>query len=241
MDLFNYRDRHGQHYRVCRAGQSVRLYTDGIFHTQYHPKRELDGSVWDLLWLPCRLLTGASVRRILVLGVGGGAVVCKLRKRYPQALIIGVDINPVHLRIARDFFAAGGANTLLLEADAIAFMRFYGGPGFDVIVDDLFTACEGEPTRVVDVSPHWAAALCRGLTPQGLLVVNFAASAGLIEGWRSLRDGTVYFAQALEWHHRRYENRIGAFYRRPVTPDWRAVTDSMLPLARRRDYLIAEL
>ncbi|WP_052481137.1 methyltransferase domain-containing protein [Gilvimarinus agarilyticus] len=241
MDLFNYRDRHGQHYRVVRAGQTVRLYSDGVFHTQYHPNREFDGSVWDLLWLPTTLLADQQVRRILVLGVGGGAVVRKLRQRYPRALIIGVDINPVHLQIARQFFAAGGPNTLLLEADAIAFMKVYRGPGFDVIVDDLFAASEGEPTRVVDMSSQWARALCRALTRRGLLVVNFAANAELKTAWRSLGEGAVGFAQALEWRHRRYENCIGAFYRQPLTPGWKPLAEAVLPASRRRDYCIAEL
>lgn len=188
MELFNDRDSRGQHYRVCRADQSVRLYTDGVFHTQYHPQREYDGSVWDLLWLPSTALSNQAVRRILVLGVGGGAVICALRKRYPDALIIGVDINLVYLTIARRFFNAQGPNTLLLEADALAFMRYYQGPGFDV---------------VVDVIPEWAKHLRRALTPRALLLVNFATELELRSAWRVLRDSPTVLM-------RRWLGRTGA-------------------------------
>ncbi|BFM20370.1 methyltransferase domain-containing protein [Gilvimarinus japonicus] len=236
MELFNYRDQYGHHYRVCRAGQSLRLYTDGVFHTQYHPKREFDGSLWDLLWLPSVALSNQSVRRILVLGVGGGAVICALRKRYPRALIIGVDINPVHLTIARRFFRAGGPNTLLIEADALAFMQFYAGPAFDLVIDDLFAAQEGEPTRVVALTPAWSRQLCRALTAQGLLLVNFAAASELRAAWQVLRDDPCYFAGALEWSHRRYENRIGAFYRQVCARHWRDTLAHCLPRSNSRDF-----
>jgi spermidine synthase len=241
MELFNHRDPQGQHYRVCRAGQSIRLYTDGVFHTQYHPQRQYDGSVWDLLWLPSTALSNQAVRRILVLGVGGGAVICALRKRYPGALIIGVDINPVHLTIARRFFNAAGPNTLLLEADALAFMRDYRGPGFDVVVDDLFAAQNGQPIRVVDVTPAWAKHLCRALTPRGLLLVNLAADRELRRARQVLRRSTTVFKAALAWSHRRYDNRIGAFYRQLPAPDWRDGLAALLPAQGRRDVTVRRL
>lgn len=241
MELFNHRDQHGHHYRVCRAGGSLRLYTDGIFHTQYHPRRHLDGSLWDLLWLPSIALANQAVRRILVLGVGGGAVICALRKRYPNALIIGVDINSVHLTIARRFFNAGGANTLLLEADALAFMKFYRGPAFDLIVDDLFAAQNGEPSRVVALTPKWCGLLCRALSPRGLLLVNFAAAAELRAAWQVLRDGNTHFAGAQEWAHRRYENRIGAFYRQGYVAHWKDVLLHLLPNKTRKNIYVRAL
>lgn len=241
MEIYKHRDQHGQHYRVTRAGASLRLYSDGVFHTQYNPNRTFDGSLWDLLWLPTTALANQSVRRILVLGVGGGAVICALRKRYPKALIIGIDINPVHLYIARHFFRVGDANTLLLLADALAFMDYYRGPGFDLVVDDLFAARNGETARVVALTPDWCRLLCRALSQRGLLLVNFVAGAELRDAWQVLRDGNTHFDGALEWTHRRYENRIGAFYREHYAPDWRATLLRLLPKAGQRDINVREL
>src|SRR5690606_13127660 len=94
--------------------------------------------VWDLLWLPVAGLALGARPRILVLGVGGGAVIHKLRRHYPGALLVGVDLNPVHLRVAREVFAVNHPDDLLLEAEAGAFVRAYRGPAFDVVVEDVF-------------------------------------------------------------------------------------------------------
>ncbi|HEY7883722.1 MAG TPA: class I SAM-dependent methyltransferase, partial [Cellvibrionaceae bacterium] len=105
MIIYQTTDSDGRCYQVRRAGQSIRLYTDGVFHSQYHPQRLQESSLWDLLWLPVTAKIEVTVYpRILVLGVGGGAVMGKLRRLYPKALLVGVDLNPMHLRIARDFF-----------------------------------------------------------------------------------------------------------------------------------------
>ena len=42
----------GRVYQVRSAGNSRRLYTDGVFHSQYNPNHIITGSVWDLLFLP---------------------------------------------------------------------------------------------------------------------------------------------------------------------------------------------
>ena len=42
----------GVNYQVRTAGQTRRLYTDGVFHSQYHPGRMYTGGVWDLLMMP---------------------------------------------------------------------------------------------------------------------------------------------------------------------------------------------
>ena len=42
----------GRDYQVRSAGKSLRLYTEGVFHTQYNPDHLLSGGIWDLLALP---------------------------------------------------------------------------------------------------------------------------------------------------------------------------------------------
>jgi len=63
----------GHHYQVRQAGRTRRLYTDNIFHTQYRPDRVLGGGYWDLLALPGLMAPEGSIKRVLLLGVGGGA------------------------------------------------------------------------------------------------------------------------------------------------------------------------
>ena len=64
-------DLQGVHYEVRRAGRTLRLYANGVQHSEFHPKRLLTGSVWDLLWLPALLHEPSRFRRVLVLGLGG--------------------------------------------------------------------------------------------------------------------------------------------------------------------------
>ena len=70
----------GTRYQVRRAGGSLRLYTNGVLHSQYNAARPLTGSVWDLLTVPAFLLAPGAVQRVLVLGIGGGAVIQQLRR-----------------------------------------------------------------------------------------------------------------------------------------------------------------
>ncbi len=34
------------------AGKTLRLYTDGVFHSQFNPNHAVTGGVWDALMLP---------------------------------------------------------------------------------------------------------------------------------------------------------------------------------------------
>ena len=47
-------------YEVRSAGQTRRLYTDGVFHSQFNPNRAITGGVWDLLMLPTFFVVGTQ-------------------------------------------------------------------------------------------------------------------------------------------------------------------------------------
>lgn len=57
----------GVHYEVRSAGNSLRLYTDGVFHSQYNPYRLITGHVWDLLMLPALFYPANKIKRVLVM------------------------------------------------------------------------------------------------------------------------------------------------------------------------------
>ena len=58
-------------YEVRTAGNSMRLYRNGVLHTQYNPRRPVSGNLWDLLLIPAFFHEPDTIRRVLVLGVGG--------------------------------------------------------------------------------------------------------------------------------------------------------------------------
>lgn len=166
--------RGGRCYEVRSAGRTRRLYTDGVFHSQFNPARPVTGSVWDLLMLPGFLLPAGALCRALVLGVGGGAVIRQLQHFFAPEHILGVELDPVHLQVARRHFGLSPQGAELHRADARDFLSAYAGAPFDLIIDDLFIGQDGEPRRAVAADAPWARLLLRHLAPGGALVVNFA-------------------------------------------------------------------
>ena len=165
--------REGIHYQVRNAGKTLRLYTDNVLHSQYHPDKKLTGSVWDLLFLPALCLPVKKPLRILVLGVGGGAVMHMMNEFFNCEKIIGLELNPTHIEIAREIFAIKGSRFELIETDAIDWVKNYKGEQFDLIIDDLFYELEGEPVKVASPDATWFYHLFSQLKSQGMVIMNF--------------------------------------------------------------------
>ena len=213
----------GKQYEVRSAGQTRRLYTDGVFHTQYNPNKTLTSNVWDLLSLPSFFLSSKNIRRILVLGVGGGAVLRQFLQWYPEADITGVELDKMHIRIAKRFFGLTNKRVTLIHADALDWVSCYRGLPFDIIIDDLFGEIEGEPNRVVDANLKWIKQLNRLLTAHGMLVMNFTESKDL-RNCAVLQNESArnIFKAAYRLMTPLYENHIGVFLKQTSTAnEWK--------------------
>lgn len=206
-------------YQVRTAGKSIRLYKNGVFHSQWNESRPLSGGVWDLLFLPSLFLPQESVKRVLLLGVGGGAVIHQYLRFLQIEHFVGVELDPLHLKIARDHFNVNQANVELIAADAIGWVESYKGPKFDIVIEDLFTERDGEPVRVAEATTHWFRVLGKLLRPNGALIINFEDPAQL----RSC--GEAYLAaigQSIDSRYGftlpTYGNCVGAFLPVEVQP-----------------------
>ena len=199
-------------YEVRSAGNSVRLSRNGVLHAQYNPSGPIGGNLWDLLLIPAFFHTPVVIRRVLVLGVGGGAVIRLLNRFVRPDEIIGVELNPTHLQIARRFFGVGRRQATLIHADAVEWVRHYRGTAFDLIVDDIFGEEAGEPQRAVAADTGWVNRLQRHLSPEGTLVMNFATRTEL-ESCAYFQDAAVQkrFSSAFRLNKPQYENTIAAF------------------------------
>jgi spermidine synthase len=205
-------------FEVRRAGRSVRLYTNGVFHSQYNPANPISGTVWDLLLLPAFFRPRGTVSRVLVLGVGGGTVIRLLQQYIGPRHITAVELDPVHLYIARRFFGVTQRRAELVEADAIRWLRGYKGPKFDLIVEDLFGEANGEPVRAVEADRSWLATLARNLNSEGILAMNFVSARSLSDAHRTLREKLPNrFDSSFQLTLPAYENAIGAFVSQPAT------------------------
>lgn len=205
----------GRTYEVRNAGASLRLYTNGAFHSQYNPHHLVTGAVWDLLTLPALFQPG-SADNVLLLGVGGGTAIHQLNRLVSPAAITGIELDPVHLRIARQHFNVDAPNVELIEADALKWVK-QARCRFDLVIDDLFLDAPDDPERPAPVDAGWLARLA-GLTgPGGILVQNHlsttAVRALLRQHNKQLRR---WFSTALLFTTPKYENGIVAFYRQPV-------------------------
>ena len=160
----------GQYYEVRRAGNTLRLYRDGVLHTQYNPRRTLTLGVWDLLLLPAFALTPAP-QRILVLGVGGGAILRLLQQFFPGAQLSGVDIDRQHLTLATRFFGVDKQRVSLHQADARQWLADESpDQKFDLVIDDLFVGAANDPVRVFEADKPWFEMLLARIETNGALV-----------------------------------------------------------------------
>lgn len=201
-------------YEVRTAGRARRLYTNGVFHSQYNPAQVITGGVWDLLFLPALFRPLGEIRRVLVLGVGGGAVIRQLEHFVAPERIVGIDRDPHHLAVAQRFFAVTGRHVTLQRADAAAWLDAWRGEPFDLVIDDLFGEQDGEPVRAIAARPRWFQRLSKVIAPRGLLVMNFPNWAELAAcGYASSRAVQRCFATAYGFHLPHYHNAVGAFLR----------------------------
>lgn len=202
----------GTNYEVRSAGQTRRLYTDGVFHSQYNPRNPVTGSIWDLLLLPAFFFPKEKVRRILVLGVGGGAVIQQFKYFLEPEYIVGVELNPNHLYVARNYFGVTHSNVKLVEADAKRWVENYRGQPFDLVVDDLFAEQDGEPVRAIEVNGAWFKSLSKIVSGNGGLVFNFVSSKQLREcAYFHNKLINNQYKSAFRLSAPAYENAIGVF------------------------------
>jgi spermidine synthase len=205
-----------KHYEVRSAGRTVRLYTNRAFHSQWHPEHLFTGAVWDLLVLPV-LYSSTAPRSVLLLGVGGGAVIHAINRLFPEIPIDGVELDPIHLRIARQFFNINYKNTRLIADDAVNYIASSNAK-VDVLIDDLFVDGSDDPKRPVNIHQDWLSRLANRVSKHGVLIQNHLDTA---RARQTIRDNRPllrrHFSEARLFTTDTFTNAILALYRQPVT------------------------
>ncbi len=205
----------GNKYEVRNAGSSIRLYTNGVFHSQYSPRHLFTGAIWDLLTLPI-LFSKQEVKRALMLGVGGGTGIHQLNRLVSPREIVGVELVGIHLDIARRFFDVDYDNVRLYEDDAAQWLR-HNMDKFDVVIDDVFVDGVDDPLRPMDSNDGWYLPLSNHITHDGLLIQNHITPASAkqqIENNERLLKSL--FQCAVLFRVPNFENCIVALYRERV-------------------------
>ncbi len=114
----------------------------------------------------------SHVRSILVLGVAGGTVIRLLQRQYPDAIIVGVEIDPTMLSVGKQYFNLHESPSLrLIRSDARKFIRDKTKKeAYDLIVVDLFFG--RDIPRFVG-KPLFFRSLASILSSDGSVLVNF--------------------------------------------------------------------
>jgi spermidine synthase len=200
------------HYEVRSAGATLRLYRNGVHHSQFNPNRPLGGGIWDLLVLPALYRTQGSCKDALILGFGAGAAGRVLAELVKPERIVGVELDPIHLTIADGFFECS-QGCELIAADAVEWMRGGAeGSQFDYILDDLYAEESGLPIRCAPMDIDWFHTLAGRLRPDGILLMNVIEPEKLpfLPPMQD-QDLCARFPHVWSFRIEGYENRIVAF------------------------------
>lgn len=115
-------------------------------------------------------------RRVLIVGLGGGAMVRFLTHHEPQVQIDAVEIDPAVVRLADKYFGVrAGGNVRVHTADAVAFVESTTDR-YDLILMDAFlrpssgTDATGVPTALKTLA--FLGRLKQALAPGGVVAFN---------------------------------------------------------------------
>jgi spermidine synthase len=95
------------------------------------------GGILDSLWKSvARQLP--SPKHVLILGLGGGSAARAFHQAWPQATIVGVDIDPVMIQLGKKYLGLAQIKSLTtVKADVFEWLP-KAGRTFDVIVIDMY-------------------------------------------------------------------------------------------------------
>jgi spermidine synthase len=188
--------------RVVKRGRTLELRVDGTFASVYRQGTPRTGSVWDALAAPILALPPARRRSVLILGLGGGSAARLARELAPRARLVGVEIDPQVVALAKEWFGLGELGLEVVRADAARFLERCD-ERFDAVLEDIFIG----PGRKVR-KPEWmletglaraAACVAKG----GLLVSNAIDEAPAVT-----RLVAAAFPSLVRIDVRDYDNRI---------------------------------
>ena len=124
-------------------------------------------------------------RRVLIVGLGGGAMVRFLTHHEPEVHVDAVEIDPAVVRLADEYFGVrAGGNVRVHTADAVAFVESTADR-YDLIFMDAFlrpsseTDATGVPTRLKTV--EFLGRLKRALAPGGVVAFNLNEHASMAD------------------------------------------------------------
>ena len=121
------------------------------------------------------LLFEPQPKRVLFLGLGGGAKPKFIWKFFPQSLVEVVELSPLVIETCHKYFSLPHDPRLIIQnQDALAFLKLSHPEKFDMIFIDLYVGSGISPV-VADL--HFFEYCKKLMTPKGLLLWNMWTSS----------------------------------------------------------------
>ncbi len=90
-----------------------------------------------------KLLPESQIHNVLILGFGAGSIMVPLKKRFPRLLVSAVEIDPVMIEIAQEYFSDNVKNVSITNADAVAFIDSMNKKTmYDLVIVDCYIGGE---------------------------------------------------------------------------------------------------
>jgi spermidine synthase len=164
----------------------------------------------------------ARHQRVLIVGLGGGAMVHFLTRYDPQVKVDVVEIDPAVVQVAEEFFGIRSqGNVNIITADAFKYLAESQIP-YDVIYMDAFlkpsgdTDSTGVPLKLKQV--QFYRSLSRTLAPDGLVVFNLNPHSGTRDDVQTIASA---FPQAYIW---RLPESTGVVMAAPLVPQRESIS-----------------
>lgn len=131
---------------VVQTGERVDLDVEGATYATWHPSQVMTGYSWDALSVGCLLRHEGPPKSVLILGLGGGTVARQLRRFVKDVRIVGVEIDPGVVDVARRHLHLGDTDVEVHVKDAYEYLADTD-ERFDVVIDDLFLSGKTDVVR----------------------------------------------------------------------------------------------
>jgi spermidine synthase len=126
------------------------------------------GGMIESLWRTAiSKLKGQKIERILILGLGAGSCLIPIAKKWPQAKITGIEIDPKMIKLGKKFFSLGNNDLVIKIDDANEFVKTKNK--YDLILVDLFS---GEKYPKFFEAEHFLENLKKIIENNGCLIFN---------------------------------------------------------------------
>ena len=181
------------HTRVTKAGVELRV--DGTLASLVGRGRAATGPVWDAIAAP--LVALPRLRNVLILGFGGGSVARLARALAPAVHIVGVELDPEVIRVARRDLGLRDLRAEIVVDDAVSYLR-HERRRFDAVIDDVF---EGGPKTLRKPAELLAGyeLVRRRVAPGGVLIVNTIDETAEVARALAAGPGTLVKIALREW------------------------------------------